>query len=76
MKRKSKHPAMLAWAVTYEERGTSFGFIPKWGNGHEWQYPVFPTQEEARRWKKRHQEGLSGRLRVVRVAMVVGRDGK
>ena len=33
------------------------------GNGHEWQYPLFPTRAEARQWVKR---ATTWKTRIVR----------
>lgn len=33
------------------------------GNGQEWQYPIFPTRREARKWAKR---AATWKVRIVR----------
>lgn len=46
-----------------------YRFAP-WGNGTEWQYPIFPSRAEARSFKRIHE--LEGRLKIVPCRIQLG----
>jgi len=51
---------VTAWAVLFH------GELGPWGNGHQFQYPIFFTRREAREWQRGHSWcGMTSIIRVI-----------
>lgn len=58
----------LGWAVVSYFDSDSYQTINAFGNGAEFQLPIFPTLAEARAWKRSHypQRGNIVRVKITR----------
>jgi hypothetical protein len=62
MKKRVKY----AWGVLVADNSQTKKMLSPFGNGHEFQYPVFHTRTEAQNWYRRQ---LVAEGRIVRVSM-------
>lgn len=58
---RTKRKPVKAWAATFNN-----GELAAFGNGKQWQFPIFPTRKEARDWVA---DALPKPIRIVRVTI-------
>ncbi len=58
--------SIKGWAYLIQE-DAEYRLAP-WGNGNQWQYPIFPSRKEAREWNREHEDiGCSKKLKKVNI---------
>lgn len=68
LKKTKRMKPVKAWAVLFADEYAGMPFtLDLWGNGNEFQYPVFGSKKEAIMWWERMNYGL--KFRIIRVSI-------